>query len=65
MAYNLRRRQPKRSDAQLCAIYDSLPGDVLRLVALYAHVMPKHSYSLRRRVKRASSLYADETSVPS
>ena len=65
MQYNLRRRQPKRSDAQLCAIYDSLPSDVLRLIALYVHVMPKHSYGLRRRIKRASSLDADETWVPS
>jgi hypothetical protein len=42
-----------------------LPSDVLRLIALYVHVMPKHSYGLRRRIKRVSSLYGDETSVPS
>jgi hypothetical protein len=61
MQYNLRRRRPKRTDAELCIIHDALPQDVLRVIALYAHVMPKHSYDLRRRVKRASSLYADET----
>ena len=65
MAYNLRQRRPKRTDTQLCHIYDSLPGDILRLIALYVHVMPKHSYGLRRRIKRVSSLYGDETSVPS
>jgi hypothetical protein len=26
---------------------DSVPADVLRLIALYAHVMPKHSYNVR------------------
>eukprot|EP01046_Picozoa_sp_COSAG06_P083008 COSAG06_NODE_29955_length_547_cov_1.723214_2_plen_41_part_01 len=41
MPYNLRRRGPKRSDAQLCFIYDSIDDyDVLRLIALYAQSMP-------------------------
>jgi len=54
MAYNLRHRRPKRTDTLLCAIHDALPGDILRVIALYARVMPKHTYNLRRRVKRAS-----------
>jgi hypothetical protein len=54
MKYNLRHRGPKRDDAQLCTIYDSLRDyDALRLIALYAQTMPSHSYTLRRRVKRA------------
>ena len=65
MAYNMRRRRPKREDAQLCAVYDALPADILRLIALHVHVMPKHSYNLRRRVKRVSSPYVDDTSAPS
>ena len=61
MPYKLRPRRPKRTDTQLCAVYDALPPDLLRLVALYAHVMPKHDYNLRRRIKRASLPCADDT----
>ena len=38
MPYRLRHRPPRRTDRQLMAIHDALPVDLLRYIALLAHV---------------------------
>ena len=47
--YNLRPRAPKvrRTDPVLCEIFDALPPDLLRMIVLYTHVMPRHRYNTR------------------
>eukprot|EP01043_Picozoa_sp_COSAG02_P062973 COSAG02_NODE_8814_length_2435_cov_1.459760_2_plen_75_part_00 len=53
--YNLRARKPRRTDADLCAVYDGVSDhDCLRYIALLATVMPKHSYNLRRYRKNGA-----------
>ena len=48
----LRERGPKRKDATLARIYDALPEDVLRIIALYRIV--HRPYNLRPRRKLAA-----------
>jgi hypothetical protein len=47
--YGLRPRKSKvrRTDKLLCACWDALPGDVLRMIALQAIVLPRHGYRTR------------------
>ena len=47
----LRQRGPKRTDPELMAIHDALPGDLLRLVALLAVTAPPR-YRLRSRAMK-------------
>ena len=48
-SYALRPRRPARRDHMLCAIYDALPEDILRSVAVMAIVSGRHRYALRSR----------------
>ena len=45
MVYNLR----PRPDEQLEIIARTFPQDILHLIALFHHCLPKHRYSLRKR----------------
>jgi hypothetical protein len=45
MVYNLRRR----SDKQLECLANTFPQDILYLIALIHHCLPKHRYRLRKR----------------
>ena len=48
--YRLRPRGPKRTDPDLCTLYDGIQDhDCLRYIYLLATVMPKHTYELRPR----------------
>ena len=49
-SYNLRKRQPKRTDPLLMAIYDALPDDLLRVIAFRAIYMRRHQYRTRSSV---------------
>jgi hypothetical protein len=44
MVYHLRRRK----DPLLECIAQALPDDILYLIGLYVHCMPRHRYRLRR-----------------
>ena len=48
--YNLRKRQPKRTDPLLMAIYDALPDDLLRVIAFRAIYLRRHKYRTRSSV---------------
>jgi hypothetical protein len=47
MVYHLRRRK----DPLLECIAQALPNDILHLIGLYVHCMPRHRYRLRPRVR--------------
>jgi hypothetical protein len=47
MVYHLRRRK----DPLLECIARALPDDILHLIGLYVHCMPRHRYRLRPRVR--------------
>ena len=50
LCLGLRARKPRRTDADLCAVYDGIRDyDALRYIALLATVIPKHTYELRPR----------------
>ena len=53
----LRARPPRRTDPQLMAVYDALPVDLLRYIALLAHVH-RNPYRTRGRVRAARELRA-------
>ena len=57
MPYRLRPRGPRRTDPQLMAIHDALNLDVLRYIALLAHVH-RSPYRTRSRVRAARELRA-------
>jgi hypothetical protein len=55
-SYKLRKRGPKRTDADLMRVYDGIRDyDVLCYIALLAQTMPSHPYKLRPRRHRAEA----------
>ena len=53
----LRPRPPRRTDPQLMVVYDALPVDLLRYIALLAQVH-RNPYRTRSRVRAARDLRA-------
>ena len=53
----LRPRPPRRTDPQLMVVYDALPVDLLRYIALLAQVH-RSPYRTRSRVRAARDLRA-------